>query len=137
MKKFFTCIAVLALAFVSLCGLTSCDKGNGVEVYVQEAKYNSEEINMWRNLYLLDEDTYVLTVKALDSKDSSKVTLDFYMIGSYTREENVVTITLGDGTAKALNGDTPITLPAAGLYGAAVGVGTVFTLDGSTFTLSE
>ena len=78
----------LLLAVAMLFGLAACGGKEAepqiVGKYVIEAKFNSETVNQWKTLYLLDEDTYTLTVYALDSKDPNKVTADFYMSGTYT-----------------------------------------------------
>lgn len=143
MKKILSCFAVLALALVSLLGLASCGESNGVEKYVVEAKFNSEEVNQWKTLYLIDEDNYVITVYALDSKDMETVTADFYMAGTYTREGNVVTIELGYGYCKAVNGGIPMEfaitpLTGGAMYAAMMGsAGTVYTLANGSFTVSE
>ena len=140
MKKFLQVFAVFALVLVGLFGLASCG-GNDVEVYTIEAKFNSEEINQWKNLYLIDEDNYVLTVKALDSKDMTTVTADFYMAGTYTREGDVVTLDPGYGFVKAMNGSTPIQMPVVeggAMYAAMMGTtGYTYTLDGTTFIPAE
>ena len=140
MKKFLQVFAVFALVLVGLFGLASCG-GNDVEVYTIEAKFNSEEVNQWKKLYLIDEDNYVLTVKALDSKDLTTVTADFYMAGTYTREGDVVTLDPGYGYVKAMNGSTPIQMPVAGggaMYAAMMGTtGYTYTLDGTTFVPAE
>ena len=136
MKKFLQVFAVFALVLVGLFGLASCG-GNGVEVYTIEAKFNSEEVNQWKTLYLVDEDNYILTVKALDSKDMTTVTADFYMAGTYEREGDTVTLAPGYGYCKAMNGSMPIEMPVAGgaMYAAMMGTtGYVYTLSGDTFT---
>lgn len=141
MKKI---IAILLLAVMAL-SLTACSKDeSGVKVYTVEAKFNSETINQWKKIVLLDEDTYILTVDAVDSKDATRVTANFVMKGSYTLSDNVVTLEPGYGSVYAMNGDTPITMQitpesAAAMYGAMMGsTGWAWTLekDGS-FTAVE
>lgn len=129
--------ACMWIGYTGLFGLASCG-GNGVEVYTIEAKFNSEEVNQWKTLYLVDEDNYILTVKALDSKDMTTVTADFYMAGTYEREGDTVTLAPGYGYCKAMNGSMPIEMPVAGggaMYAAMMGTtGYVYTLSGDTFT---
>lgn len=80
-----------------------------VSVYTVEEKFNSATVNQWKTLYLLDEDTYTLTVYALDSQDGKTVTADFYMTGKYIQnEDGTVTLQAGYGYAKMMNGDIPV-----------------------------
>lgn len=138
MKKVITLVLVVVMA--ALC-LTACSSeksaDNGVKVYTVEAKFNSETVNQWKKIYLLDDHNYVLTVYALDSKDSSIVTADFYMAGNYTLDGNTLTINPGYGYCKAMNGDTPIEMKVeeggAMYYAMIGGASYTFTLleDGS------
>ena len=80
MKKFL--VLLLGVVMALFC-FTSCDvlnsvlgggEDNGVKVYTVEAKFgNSAEINQWKNIYLVDEDTYIITVNAVDSQDPDRV----------------------------------------------------------------
>lgn len=146
MKKFL--VLLLGVVMALFC-LTSCDvinsvlgggEDNGVKVYSVEAKFgNSAEVNQWKNIYLVDEDTYILTVNAVDSQDPDRVTADFYMSGSYELEGNVLTLEAGYGYVFAMNGDTPIQMPvgpgengsANAMYAAMMGT------TGLSFTLNE
>lgn len=160
--KLFRNILALMLALMLVLGMVACggqeagtneggnstDGGNsteppvvenlsGVQAYVMEAKFNSDTVNQWKTIYLVDEDTYIITVYALDSKDNTKVTADFYMSGSYTLEGNLMTIQPGYGFTKALNGDTPIQMPVmpdenggfSGMYYAMIGQFNSFVLN--------
>lgn len=108
MKKVVLLFFVLLMAALCLAGCGT--KGeSGVAVYTVEEKFNSDTVNQWKTLYLLDGDTYTLTVYALDSQDASTVTADFYMSGSYiTNEDGTITLQPGYGYAKVLNGDIPV-----------------------------
>lgn len=135
MKKVITLVLVVVMA--ALC-LTACSSeksaDNGVKVYVVEGKHNSETINKWQKIYLVDDHNYIITVYALDSKDSSIVTADFYMAGTYTLDGNTLTINPGYGYCKAMNGDTPIEMAVSeggGMYFA------MMDNTGYTFTLLE
>lgn len=145
MKKVITLVLVVVMAALCMVGCASNAakaEDNGVKVYTVEAKFNSETVNQWKKIYLLDEDNYVITVKALDSKDSSIVTADFYMAGTYTLDGNTLTINPGYGYCKAMNGDTPIEMPISeggAMYNAMMGTtGYAYTLleDGS-FEVAE
>lgn len=141
MKKI---VAILLLVVMALC-LAACGKDeSGVKVYTVEAKSNSETINQWKKIVLLDEDTYILTVDAVDSRDATRVTANFVMKGSYTLADDVVTLEPGYGSVYAMNGDTPITMQitpesAAAMYGAMMGsTGWSWTLEkDGTFTAVE
>ncbi len=146
MKKFL--VLLLGVVMALFC-FTSCDvinsvlgggEDNGVKVYSVEAKFgNSAEVNQWKNIYLVDEDTYILTVNAVDSQDPDRVTADFYMSGSYELEGNVLTLKAGYGYVFAMSGDTPIQMPvtpgengtANAMYAAMMGT------TGLSFTLNE
>lgn len=140
MKKI---VAILLLAVLAL-SLTACGKDDsGVKVYTVEAKFNSETINQWKKIVLLDEDTYIITVDAVDSKDATRVTADFVMKGSYTLDGTTLSIQPGYGSVYAMNGDTPITMQitpesAAAMYGAMMGTTSwTYTVEDGTFTAIE
>ncbi len=107
MKRIFACLLIV----VAVLGLYGCAQQNEnvVRAYTVEEKFNSDTVNQWKTLYLLDEDTYTLTVYALDSQDGKTVTADFYMTGEYTKNANgSVTLQAGYGYAKMMNGDIPV-----------------------------
>lgn len=138
MKKVITMVLVVVMAVLALTGCSSNAKAadNGVKVYTVEAKFKSDEVNQWKKIYLVDDHNYLITVYALDSQDSSIVTADFYMAGTYTLDGNTLTIDPGYGYCKAMNGDTPIEMPVSeggGMYFAMIGASYTFTLleDGS------
>lgn len=146
LRKRLISLAVLVVTLVAMAGLTACggssEEASGVKVYSVEAKFNSEEINQWKNIYLLDDSTYVITVYALDSQDPSKVTADFVMKGKYTLDGDTLNIELGYGYTTALNGDTPIEMAVtpdnAAMYYAMIGGNTTtFTLSDGTFELVQ
>lgn len=133
-------LALLLVAILAVSVLTACggQQETAVKVYTVEEKFNSDTVNQWKSLYLLDEDNYVLTVNALDSADTSRVTADFYMAGKYvTNEDGTVTILPGYGYAKVLNGDEPMEFPVGpdengtmgNLYLTMIGQFTTFELN--------
>lgn len=108
MKKIVLLLLVFLMVVLCLVGCGT-QKENGVAVYTVEEKFNSNTVNQWKTLYLLDEDTYTLTVYALDSQDAATVTADFYMSGNYiTNEDGSITLQPGYGFARVLNGDIPV-----------------------------
>lgn len=144
MKKVITLLMVVVMAALCLVGCSGSDakvEDNGVKVYTVEAKFNSEIVNQWKTIYLLDDHNYVVTVYALDSKDSSIVTADFYMAGTYTLDGNTLTINPGYGYCKAMNGDTPIEMPISeggGMYFAVMAPSYTFTLlENGSFEVVE
>jgi len=125
MKK-ITTTALALLALTTVGTLTSCGgTSNGVERYVvQEVFGNADYKNKEMALTLIDVDTYTFTCRATDSQDKNRVTMDLYMSGSYTREDDIVTLNPGYGYCEALNGDTPIKMPVSeggAMYFAAIG----------------
>lgn len=113
MKRMFLFLLVMLL---TLCAFTACNGETSQEfkVYTNEEKFNSDTVNLWKRLYLLDEDNYVITVDAVDSQDATAVTADFYMAGKYTvNDDGTVTIQPGYGYAYAMNGDTPVKIAVA------------------------
>lgn len=142
MKKYVALLLVVVLAALCLTACGGSSEESGVKVYSVEAKFNSETVNQWKSIYLLDEDNYCLTVYALDSKDSTKVTADFYMAGKYTLNGTTLTLEPGYGYCYALNGDTPIEMPISeggAMYSAMMGT-TGYTynlLQDGTFEAAE
>lgn len=102
---------VLIMAVMMLFGLMACGNETTepqVTKYTMDGKFNSEEANWRRNLYLVDEDTYILEIEVLDSQDASKRTVEFVMRGAYTLDGNTITLTLGDGNGYVMNGSDKI-----------------------------
>lgn len=112
MKRILSAVLAVCMA-LCLLGCTR-EKDTRVKVYTVEEKFNSATVNQWKTLYLLDEDTYTLTVYALDSQDGKTVTADFYMTGKYTTNENgTITLQSGYGYAEMMNGDIPVEMQVA------------------------
>ena len=58
MKRFLALAMALMMVFsFAACGGSKDE--SGVKVYTMDGKFNSETVNQWRNLYLVDEDTYI------------------------------------------------------------------------------
>ena len=104
MKRIYTLlIAILAVLCLFGC---SAQQENSVQIYTVEECVHSATVNQWKTLYLLDEDTYTLTVYALDG---ATVTTDFYMTGKYTKNpDGTITIQPGHGYMDMLHGDIPV-----------------------------
>lgn len=127
-------LLVLVAAMTMVLGLVAC----GGEKFPQEYKYVVE----WQmgtrgeeaTLTLNEDGTYTYTYKATDSKDANKNVMDCTVTGTYTKEDNMVTIELGEISCKAMNGDTPIDMSSEMGYGLTYSQGaTTFELDGDTF----
>lgn len=140
MKNLKKLVALLLVVVLSVFCLAACGGGGdseagGVKVYSVEAKFNSETVNQWKNIYLVDDNTYIITVDAVDSQDATRVTADFVMKGNYTLDGNTLTLEPGYGSAFAMNGDTPVIMQVTpdngAMYFAMMGT------QGYTFTLNE
>lgn len=107
MKRVFVCLLIV-VAVLGMCGCAQRNE-NAVCVYTVEEKFNSATVNQWKTLYLLDGETYTVTVYALDSQDGETVTADFYMTGKYIKnQDGSVTLQAGYGYAKMMDGDIPV-----------------------------
>lgn len=133
-------LAVAAMMLVSLaaCGGSSSKNDSGVAKYTMDGKFNSETVNQWRNLYLVDEDTYILELEVLDSRDATRHTVEFVMRGEYVKnEDGSITLQPGYGNGYAMNGEQQIPCTATpaewnGMFTAMFGVNGI-----TTFTLNE
>lgn len=139
-------VLIFVLSAMMLFSFAACggkEEGFDVRGYTNGTKLKSETVNKWQSIYLLTEDTYVVTVKALDSKDPSIVTFDLVMKGNYTMEGNVVTLEPGHGYVTAMNGSNPlemaITPNSQAMFQTGIGGNfTQFTLnEDGTFTPVE
>lgn len=131
---------VLIMAAMMLFGLMACGNETTepqVKKYTMDGKFNSEEVNWWRNLYLVDEDTYILEIEVLDSQDVTKHTVEFVMRGDYTLDGDKITLTMGDGNGYVMNGKDKIACTTGNegwerVFEAILGV-----KDAGAFTLKE
>ena len=108
MKK----VVVLTIAAMMALGVAACGSSNNeadVRVYTMDGKFNSETVNQWRNLYLVDEDTYILEIEVLNSQDTTKHTVEFVMRGSYVDNgDDTITLQPGFGNGYAMDGETMV-----------------------------
>ena len=128
---------VLVAALVMTLSLAAC----GGEKYPQSYEYKvewSEGVRGELATLTLEEDgSFTYTYVATDSKDASKEVMNCKVTGTYTREENIVNVTIVDGECTAMNGDTPVDMGEGG-YALTYSQGsTKFELDGSTFVPVE
>ena len=93
---------LILLVLVSVLLLAACGSEQPtVRRYTVEEKFNTNTVNQWKTLWLVDEDNYVLTVDAVDSEDPDRIAADFYMAGKYVDHgDGTVTILPGYGYAK-------------------------------------
>lgn len=133
-------LLVLVAAMMMVFGLVACGGGSdeaGVKVYTMDGKFNSETVNQWRNLYIVDEETYILELEVLNSQDATKHTVEFVMRGYYTDNgDGTITLEPGYGNGYAMNGEQMIPCTATadewnGMFEAMFGVNgaTTFTLN--------
>lgn len=143
-KRLFV-VTVMMMCILAACGVSGSDETE-VKKYTMDGKFNSETVNWWRNLYLVDEDTYILEIEVLNSKDATKHTVDFIMKGVYTDNgDNTITLQPGYGNGYAMNGDKQIPCTVAedewnGMFETMFGVNgaTTFTLnDDGTYLPAE
>ena len=101
-------LLVLVAAMTMVLGLVAC----GGEKFPQEYKYEVAWAQGVRGevatLTLNEDGTYTYTYTATDSKDANKEVMNCEVTGTYTKEDNMVTITVGEVKCHAMNGDTPI-----------------------------
>lgn len=132
---------VLVIGITMVCSLTACGGSSNeesVKVYTMDGTFNSETVNQWRNLYLVDEDTYILEFEVLNSQDATKHTIEFVMRGSYTDNgDGTITLQPGWGNGYAMNGEQQIPCTVSedewnGMFE------TMFGVNGATtFTLND
>lgn len=113
-KRLLALLAVLVMVL----GLVACgaaEEGSaddkeaaGIPVYTFDGTFNSETPNQFRNLYLVDDDTYILEIEVLNSQDASQHTVEFVMRGSYTKDGDQVTLVPGYGNGYAMNGSQAV-----------------------------
>lgn len=106
--------AVVIVAMMMVFGLVACGGNTGtndqeMKVYTMDGKFNSETVNQWRNLYLVDEDTYILELEVLNSKDATMHTVEFVMRGSYIDNgDDTITLQPGFGNGYAMDGEIKV-----------------------------
>ena len=107
-KKIAVILMLITLSFCFIgCGNNSDE--NTVKVYHMEGSFNSETTNMWRDLYIVDEDTYILTIQVLKSDGSGEPTVDYLEKGIYkTNADGTITLKDGVGGGYAMNEDKKI-----------------------------
>lgn len=107
-KRLFVFVAAIMMIFgLVACGTSSSEAD--VKVYTMDGTFNSETVNQWRNLYLVDEDTYILELEVLNSQDVTKHTVEFVMRGQYTDNgDGTVTLQPGYGNGYAMDDDEKI-----------------------------
>jgi len=101
-------VGMMAFGLIA-CGGNTNTKEAGVTVYTMDGKFNSETVNQWRNLYLVDEDTYILELEVLNSKDATQHTVEFVMRGTYVDNgDDTITLQPGFGNGYAMDGETKV-----------------------------
>ena len=130
-------LLVLVAAMTMVLGLVAC----GGEKYPLEYKYEVEWVQGTRGevatLTLNEDGTFEYTYTATDSKDANKNVMNCKVTGTYTKEDNLVTVEILDGECNAMNGDTPVDLGKGG-YDLTYSQGaTKFEVEGDTFVPVE
>ena len=126
-------LLVLVAAMTMVLSLVAC----GGEKFPQEYSYKVEWSQGVRGevatLTLEEDGSFVYTYTATDSKDASKEVMNCKATGTYTKEDNIVTVEVGSVECTAMNGDTPITLGETGYSLSYAQGATQFEIDGETF----
>ena len=131
--KFVKKLLIVVAAMTMVLGLVAC----GGEKFPQTYK-NAEDPDSKREqeatLTLNEDGTFEYTFIAKDSNDTSKVVMDCKVTGTYTKDGNTVTITLGEVKCTAMNANEPIEMNNETGYKLTYAQGaTTFELDGETF----
>lgn len=118
LKRLLVLIGVMAMMFSFTACSSSSDEGTEsseatevsgpkeVKVYTMDGKFNSETENVFRNLYIEDEENYTLIIQAVHSEDSGKFTIYYCAKGIYTtNDDGTITLKDGDGIGYILNGE--------------------------------
>lgn len=133
---------IMIFVIVMMLGLTACGNGSddaaSIRTYTMNGKFNSDVENQFRTIYLVDEDTYILTIEVMHSQDATKHTVDFVMKGTYTDNGNgTITLDPGYGNGYAMNGDAVIPCTNTSAEWDAM-VSAIFSVGGATsFTLND
>ena len=129
MKKLLALVVVMTMAL----GLVAC----GGEKFPQEYKYEVEWQQGVRGevatLTLQEDGTFTYTYTATDSNDAEREVMNCSVSGTYTKEDNKVTITIGEAVTTAYNGNDPIEMGAEGYKLTYAQGATTFEVDGTTF----
>ncbi len=107
LKRTLVLFAVIIIG-TNLIACGGSSQNTGVKVYTMNGTFNSEENNIWRNLYLVDDDTYILEIEVLNSQDFTKHTVEFVMRGEYTLDGTTIALEPGYGSGYVMNGETKI-----------------------------
>ena len=119
-KKLLVLIGVMTMVF----GLTACGSGSNegteedsqvvetetgpqeVQLYTMTGQFNTDVDNLFRNLYIEDEEHYTLIIEAYDSQDTTRITTYYCERGTYTKnEDGSITLKDGDSIGYILNGE--------------------------------
>lgn len=116
-KKVLVLIGVMTIVL----GLAACGSGSEedtettevtatgpkeVQLYTMNGQFNTDVDNLFRNLYIEDEENYTLIIEAYDSKDATRITTYYCERGTYTtNEDGSITLKDGDSIGYILNGE--------------------------------
>lgn len=131
-------LLVLVAAMTMVLGLVAC----GGEKFPQTYEYKVDWVAGTRGelatLTLNEDGTYEYTYVATDSQDANKEVMNCKVTGTYEKEDNKVTIELGEIKCTAMNGDQEIDMSSETGYQLTYSQGAkTFELDGSLFVPVE
>ena len=134
MKK----LAVLVAAMAMVLSLTACGGEKYPMVYTYEVPWQDGVRGVNASLTLNEDGTYEYKHTSTDSKDQNKIVMDLTATGTYTKEGDIVTISLDEIKGQAFNANEPIDMSSITGYQLTYAQGcTKFLLDGDTFIPQE
>ena len=129
-KRLMVLVAVLAMVL----SLAACGGEKYPLVYTYEVEWQQGVRGQTASLTLNEDGTYEYKFHSTDSKDPNKTVMDLTATGTYTKEDNIVKITLDEIKGQALNANTPIDMSNETGYQLTYAQGsTTFEIDGDTF----
>lgn len=127
-------LLVFVAAMTMVLGLVACGGEKYPQTYTYKVEWSQGVRGENASLVLEEDGTFTYTYTATDSKDANKTVMDITATGTYTKEDNIVKITLGEVTGHAMNGDAEVDMSSETGYSLTYSQGaTTFELDGDTF----
>ncbi len=130
MKKLIVLVAAMAMVL----SLTACGGDKYPLEYTYKVEWSQGVRGELATLTLNEDGTFKYTYTATDSKDANSIVMDITATGTYVKDGDTVTITLGEVVGKAMNNGTEIDMSSEMGYKLTYAQGaTTFLLDGDTF----
>lgn len=131
-------LLVLAAAMAMTLSLVACGGEKFPQTYEYKVEWSQGVRGEVATLTLNEDGTYEYTYTATDSKDANKEVMNCKVTGTYEKEDNMVTIEIGEVKCTAMNGDQEIDMSSETGYKLTYAQGAkTFELDGDLFTPVE